>query len=241
MEGKKRRGARPGQIKPPKIPSQNASPEVVTSLVDAALPAGPEHYQRDLEAARQAFLLAGKGCEGQHPTGMYSAFWALAASAAKAQDLLQQRGAEIADIWNPVVVAEKFPSITIKVPAWALFAFQAGWCRATIGQPDQNGNKGNPLPVIEAFGLGSGGARTVATKHRNALRDFQIATAIAVCLQQDSSISENVAVENAKAEFGVSKSVAFEAWKRHQEAARNVVSKYAGFELSESRQPKNKK
>jgi hypothetical protein len=241
MDGKKRRGARPGQIKPPKIPSQNASPEVVASLVDAALPAGPEHYQRDLEAARQAFLLAGRGYEGRHPTGMYSAFWALAASAAKAQELLQQRGAEIADIWNPVVVAEKFPSIFIRVPAWALFAFQAGWSRATIGQPDKNGNKGNPLPVTEAFGLGSGGARTVATKHRNDLRNFQIATAIAVCLQQDSSISENVAVEDAASKFGVSKSVAFEAWRRHKDPARDVASKYAVGELSESRQPKNKK
>jgi hypothetical protein len=241
MEGKKRRGARPAQSKASRIPSQSASPEVVRNRMDAALPAGPEHFWRDLETFRCAFLAARNDTEDKGVTGVYSAFEALALSAAKAQDEMEQEGQQTEDLWDALAVAQKLPSLMVIVPAWALVAIQAGWCRARFCEVADDGRKGHRLPLNEAFGLGSGGDRTVFTKHRNADRDYRIATAIASCLQQHRDFSENKAIEDTAAQFKVSKSVAFAAWKRYQEAARNLVSKDAGFELSESRQPKNKK
>lgn len=240
MEGKKRRGARPGQSKAPRIPSQNASPEVVRNVIDAALPAGPEHLRRDLETFRLAFLAAKNDTENKGLTGVFSAFEALALCASHSVDEIDKEREKRGEA--PLsLVAEELPDLMVEVPLWALVTFMIGWCRARGGEVADDGRQGPGLPLNEAFDLGSGGDRTVFTKHRNAHRGYRIAIAVAFCLRQHTEFSENKAIEDTAAQFKVSKSVVFEAWKRHKEAARNVVSKDAGFELSESRQPKNKK
>jgi hypothetical protein len=240
MERKKGRGARPGQTKAPKAPSQNASPEVVRNLMDAARAAGPEHFLRDLETFRCAFLAARNDTENKGLTGVYSAFEALALCANHLVHKIDHEREKKGEA--PLfLVAEELPNLMVEVPAWALVTFMIGWCRARYGEVADDGRKGHGLPLIEAFGLGSGGDRTVATKHRNAHRDFQIAIAIALSLQQDSGLSENRAIENAMAHFSASKTIIYKAWKTHEGPARNVALRYASGRFSESGQPKEKK
>jgi hypothetical protein len=208
--------------------------------MDAALPAGPEHFRRDLETFRCAFLAARNDTENKGLTGVYSAFEALALCASRLVHEIDQEREKKGEA--PLsLVAQELPDLMVEVPAWALVTFMIGWCRARFGEVADDGRKGHGLPLIEAFGLGSGGGRTVVTKHRNAHRDFKIATAIAVSLQQDKKMSEHQAIQNAMSHFKATETLVYHAWKTYEGPARDVALRYASAEFSESGQLKEEK
>jgi hypothetical protein len=224
MDEKKRRGARPTMGLRHGVTHASLDRDGVAALKDAALPAGPEHVQRDNLARLAAHLLTNRpdGDPGLGTT--YHAFEALAACAERAQAVADARRAAAGQ--PPVSdFAREYPDAVVRVPVWALMAIYKGWMRATRGDVADDETRASPLPLNEAFCLGGTGDRTVPLAQRNLARALDIAIAVAELCAREPGVSKSRALVEVAERFNVSEPVARRAWTNHRELAHDILTR----------------
>ena len=203
-------------------PAEERDREGVAAAKEAALPSGAEHVLRDVEAQRQAHLLAGS----MGDASAFHAFEALALHAtAKADKVDRERNAAgLEPIGDFAIEA---PEVMVQVPAWAAMAILYGWNQAVRGVVNEGGKRGAPLPMIEAFGLGGANDRTVPARHSMRARYLSLAIKVALVLraaeQEGRAISETSAIASAATAQISTKPTCRRAWKAHQALARAIV------------------